>query len=144
MNSRTVKSLRAVRSRRSYSRREVIALGASAICASLLPSPAFARTPQRKAKWAKLDWADVESRIKATIDNGTFDGAGLLLCTAEGTFYKKAFGADTTETTHLLASATKLASTTAIMTLVDDKLIKLDDPIRKYLPQFGSVRGAIT
>ncbi|MCI0749269.1 MAG: beta-lactamase family protein, partial [Nevskiales bacterium] len=58
--------------------------------------------------------------------------------------YKKAFGADTTETAHLLASATKIASATAMMSLVDDQLIALDDPVRKYLPKFGTVRGAIT
>ncbi len=100
--------------------------------------------PQRNLRFAKRDWSEVDAKLKGSIEDKTFEGVGLLLCTAEGTFYKKAFGADTTETTHLLGSATKLASTTTIMTLVDDRLINIDDPIKKYLPQFGPVSGAIT
>lgn len=92
----------------------------------------------------KSDFSQIDRRLKQTIDKGVFEGIGLLLCTSDRTLYKKAFGADTTETTHLLASATKLASATTVMTLVHDKLIKLDDPIKKYLPMFGAVRGAIT
>jgi CubicO group peptidase (beta-lactamase class C family) len=92
----------------------------------------------------KSDFSEIDRRLKEMIDTGVFEGIGLLLCTKDRTLYKKAFGADTTETPHLLASATKLASATTVMTLVHDKLVKLDDPIKKYLPQFGPVRWAIT
>jgi CubicO group peptidase (beta-lactamase class C family) len=91
-----------------------------------------------------LDLRDVEARMQRAVDDGTFEGIGLPLCAADGTGFRKAWGADTVTTTHLLGSATKLASTTAFMTLVDDGLVALDDPIRKYLPKFGPVRGAIT
>jgi CubicO group peptidase (beta-lactamase class C family) len=91
-----------------------------------------------------LDFSEIESRLRATIDEKIFEGVGLLLCTGDKTLYKRAFGADTIETVHLLASATKLASGTAVVTLVQDKLVTLDDPIRKYLPKFGPVRGAIS
>ncbi len=90
------------------------------------------------------DFSASDRRLKATIDEMVFEGVGLLLCTAEKTLYKKAFGNDTTETTHLLASATKIASATTMMTLVDEKLIQLDDSIKKHLPQIGKVRGEIT
>jgi len=108
----------------------------------------LATSPWRKAGAAEAagqpDFSEIERRLKDTIENRVFDGVGLLICTAEKTLYKKAFGKDTTETTHLLASATKIASATAMMTLVDDRLIALDDPLTKYLPNFGKVRGAIT
>ncbi len=90
------------------------------------------------------DFSAINRRLKAAIDDKVFEGLGLLVCTAEKTLYKKAFGKDTTETTHLLASATKIASATTMMTLVGDKLIQLADPIKRHLPQFGKVRGAIT
>jgi CubicO group peptidase (beta-lactamase class C family) len=108
----------------------------------------LATRPWRRAGAAEAagqsGFSEIERRLKETIEKRVFDGIGLLLCTGEKTLFKKAFGADTTETTHLLASATKIASATAMMTLVDQKLIALDDPIRKHLPQFGKVRGAIT
>ncbi len=90
------------------------------------------------------DFSEIDRRLQETITRGTFNGIGLMLVTSDKTLYKKAFGADTTETKHLLASATKYPSAIAVMTLVDSNLIKLDDPIKKYLPQFGPVRGAIT
>lgn len=101
-------------------------------------------TPGIAEAAGKSDFSEIDRRLKETIDSGVFEGIGLLLCTKDRTLYKKAFGKDTTETTHLLASATKLASATAVMTLVHDKLLRLDDPIKKYLPKFGAVRGAIT
>ncbi|MCI0748950.1 MAG: beta-lactamase family protein [Nevskiales bacterium] len=91
-----------------------------------------------------LDLGFIDKRIQQAVDTGKTVGAGLVLFTKDRVFYKKAFGTDTPETIHLLYSATKLASCTCLMTLVDDELIALDDPIRKYLPQFGPVRGAIT
>ncbi|MGH9847357.1 MAG: serine hydrolase [Blastocatellia bacterium] len=90
------------------------------------------------------DFSEIDRRLQETISKGTFNGIGLMLVTSDKTLYKKAFGADATETKHLLASATKYPSATTMMTLVDSNLIKLDDPIKKYLPQFGTVRGAIT
>jgi CubicO group peptidase (beta-lactamase class C family) len=119
-------------------RQAVRTLGAGLACCPWLTPPGIANAADEP------DFGAIDRRLKATIDDRVFDGIGLLLCTAERTVYKKAFGADTTETTHLLASATKIASATAMMTLVDEKRIALDDPIKKYLPQFGTVRGAIT
>jgi CubicO group peptidase (beta-lactamase class C family) len=77
------------------------------------------------------------------VENG-FKTMGILLCDAKGVFYEKSFGGDDASSRHLLASATKLASATAVMTLVDEGLVALDDPIGKYLPQFGPNRRKIT
>ncbi len=127
---------------RNVTRREAsLGLGLS-LGAGLAVGPWLTPVIARAAE--EPDFSAIDRRLKATIDDKVFEGVGLLLCTAETTLYKKAFGNDTTETTHLLASATKIASATTMMTLVDEKLIQLDDPIKKHLPQFGKVRGAIT
>ncbi len=89
-------------------------------------------------------FVELTATMEAAITAGTLDGAGLLLCDANGVCYQRSFGIDTDDTAHLLASATKLASTTAMMTLVDDGSITLDDSIDSYLPLFGPSRGAIT
>ncbi len=120
-------------------RRQALAGMGASLGVGLASSPSLTA-----AQPGDKEFAEVDRRLRSAIDMRVFDGVGLLLCTADRTPYKRAFGKDTTETTHLLASATKLASTTAIMTLVDAKLLSLDDPIRRHLPKFGKVRGAIT
>jgi CubicO group peptidase (beta-lactamase class C family) len=69
---------------------------------------------------------------------------GLLLTRDGHSLYKRAFGVDTVATAHLLGSATKLASATTLMTLVDDGLVGLDDSIGRFLPFFPSAEGAVT
>jgi CubicO group peptidase (beta-lactamase class C family) len=90
------------------------------------------------------DPAALDAFIEAGRQTNGFKTMGVLLCDAGGTFYARSFGGDEESSSHLLASATKLASATAIMSLVDDGLLALDDPIGKYLPQFGPNRRKIT
>ncbi|MCI0750107.1 MAG: beta-lactamase family protein [Nevskiales bacterium] len=111
----------------------------AAPAAPLAPSPAAPPVDP-----FSLDLGFIDQRIQQTVDADKLEGIGLVLFTRDKVFYRKGFGTDTPETTHLIASATKLASCTCLMTLVDDGLISLEDPIRTFLPQFGSKRGPIT
>ena len=45
-----------------------------------------------------------------------------------------------TETLFDLASLTKLFTTTAFMTLVEQGMVSVDDPVRSVLPEFSGVR----
>jgi CubicO group peptidase (beta-lactamase class C family) len=45
-----------------------------------------------------------------------------------------------TETLFDLASVTKLFTTTAFMTLVEQRIISIDDPVRNVLPEFNGMR----
>ena len=45
-----------------------------------------------------IDFSEIDRWLQASVDAGTFNGIGLLLCTADETVYKKAFGADSTKT----------------------------------------------
>jgi CubicO group peptidase (beta-lactamase class C family) len=94
-----------------------------ALCCLALPSAAGSLSD------AEALGAFIES---GRVENG-FKTMGVLLCDADGVFYEKSFGGDDASSRHLLASATKLASATTVMTLVDDGLVALDDPIGKYL-----------
>jgi CubicO group peptidase (beta-lactamase class C family) len=90
------------------------------------------------------DFGDVTARLETAIRDEGFKGAGLLITRDGVTLYKRAFGADTVTTAHLLGSATKLASATTVMTLVDSGHLTLGDPIARFLPFFPAAEGAVT
>lgn len=90
----------------------------------------------------------VDSVIYSAIRNHVFPGAALLIGNADGVIYKKAFGhytydinspLITNESLFDLASCTKVfATTSCVMKLVDEGRIKLDEPVKNYLPEFGA------
>ncbi|MEW6006002.1 MAG: serine hydrolase [Stygiobacter sp.] len=90
------------------------------------------------------DFSAVSARLKKAVDNGELPGVGLIIVNRDSTLYKEAFGTSIVNSALLIASATKLASASAIMTLVDEGRIALDDSIAKYLPQFADAKGNIT
>lgn len=92
------------------------------------------------------DFSKVEKFINESIANSSFPGAVLLVGNRDSIIYQKAFGHFTydknsqevsTSTIYDLASLTKvIATTTAIMLLVDRKMISLDDKVITYIPEF--------
>jgi CubicO group peptidase (beta-lactamase class C family) len=72
------------------------------------------------------------------------EAAGLVIVKDGSTIFREAFGKYTVESADLLWSATKLASATAMMSVIDDGLARLDDPISRHLPAFTGVKGGIT
>lgn len=85
--------------------------------------------------------------IKAIADS-VFPGAVALVAVDGKTVYEKAYGrytykkdAPKVKTTTLfdLASVSKvIATTTAVMVLTSEGRIRLDDPVIKYIPEFGA------
>lgn len=79
--------------------------------------------------------------LTAFIDRGLREqgatAAGMLIIDRSGkVFYEKYFGGWTEEKAVPIASASKWWAAATIMTLVDKGLIKLDDTVAKYLPEF--------
>ncbi len=111
--------------------------------------PAAGKEIMRKDKLNEIDAAIGEAIKKAEIP-----GAVLWLESA-GEVYLKAYGnrvvspgseAMTTDTLFDVASLTKVMATTpAILRLVEEGKISLDDPVSKYLPEFltGGVRPEV-
>lgn len=89
----------------------------------------------------------VDDVVNAAVKDSSFPGAVLLVAKDGVVVHKKAYGSyDYTlyskqvdvNTMYDLASVTKVISTTsAIMRLVDEGKLSLNDPITKYIPQFG-------
>src|SRR4029077_3854136 len=94
-----------------------------------------------------MDFHSVESAFQQDIAQGVFPGAVVLVSKDEDVVYEEAFGYRSLipEKTPLkgntiidLASLTKsLATTIAIMMLVREKKIHLDDHVTRFIPTFG-------
>jgi uncharacterized protein YbbC (DUF1343 family)/CubicO group peptidase (beta-lactamase class C family) len=91
--------------------------------------------------------ASVDAVIEQAIHDGNIPGAVVLVGHNGQVIYRKAYGNRaleprrepmTLETIFDLASLTKVvATTTAVMKLVEQGRIRLNDPVAKYLPEFG-------
>ncbi len=71
-------------------------------------------------------------------------GAGLQLGYADEIVFERYWGSYGADTVVPIASATKLLSATALMTVVDEGLIDLDASVDRYLPQFEGAKGTMT
>src|SRR5262245_2501042 len=89
----------------------------------------------------KQDKLAAADRILAA---ATADGQlhAATLCIQQGDiFIAKAFGAaQSTDDIFLLASISKPMSVAALMTLFDKGAFRLDDPVKKFIPEFGGER----
>jgi len=91
--------------------------------------------------------ATVDSIIQASIDNHEVPGAVLIVGHDGQVVYRKAYGMRSLEPTRSpmtvdtifdIASLTKVvATTTAAMQLVEQGKLRLNDPVVKYIPEFG-------
>ena len=94
-----------------------------------------------------MDFKPVENACKQAVVQGVFPGAVLLVGRGEEIAYEQAFGSRSlvpksspmyTSTIFDLASLTKpLATTVAIMLLVNEKKLSLDDRVTRFFPTFG-------
>jgi methyl acetate hydrolase len=82
--------------------------------------------------------------LKGATDRGDVPGAVVAVVNKDGVLYNEAFGKRTTlrnepmtkDTIFAMASMTKPVTSVAIMMLVDEGKLKLDDDVAKYLPKY--------
>jgi serine-type D-Ala-D-Ala carboxypeptidase len=102
-----------------------------------------------------MDFDAVESATEKAVKQGVFPGAVLLVGRGEEVIYERAFGSRSLVPAHSpmelstifdLASLTKpLATTIAMMLLVSDKKLRLDDQVTRFVPMFrGGTQQPIT
>ncbi len=90
---------------------------------------------------------DIENHIKWAIDSSYIAGAVALIAKEDKIIYHEAFGySDRAKTRPMaednifrLASMTKPITTTAVMQLVEQGKIGLNDPVSKYIPEFSNL-----
>src|SRR3569833_1205727 len=107
------------------------------------------------ARNVATSFADIAAIVQDAIEQGKLPGAVVLIGLNGHVVYRKAFGSRSIEPTREpmtvdtifdLASLTKcIATTTAVMQLVESGKVKLNDPVSAYLPWFAeSGKGQIT
>lgn len=94
------------------------------------------------------DWEKVEAIVEAGIEAGEMPGAVVVVANRDGVLYRKAFGDRqvepirepmTLDTVFDMASITKpVATATSVMVLVQEGKIDVNQPVSKYLPEFGA------
>ena len=93
---------------------------------------------------AEYDFGPVTDLVERMMEKHDLEGAGLILFKDDEELYHKTFGAYDDETVIRIASASKWPAVAAVMTLVDDGTIALDDPVSKYIPSFRGEKAGIT
>lgn len=95
------------------------------------------------------DWTALDARLQRAVLTGEAPGGlALVLRTDDGTeLYRKTFGVWDEAQVVPIGSSTKWLAGVTFMTLVQDGVIDLDDPLVDYLPAFDDfdpAKGAIT
>jgi CubicO group peptidase (beta-lactamase class C family) len=96
---------------------------------------------------ARLDGRRIADAVQHGVETGAYPGAVILVSRAGETVYHEAFGSRSIEpetspmrreTVFDLASLTKpLATTLAVMRLADERKLRLDDRVTRFIPNFG-------
>ncbi|MDP3716536.1 MAG: DUF1343 domain-containing protein [Acidobacteriota bacterium] len=103
----------------------------------------------------RVEWARIDELVADGITAKAAPGVVVLVGRGDQTVYEKAFGARATVPSHEpmtldtifdLASLTKVvATTTAVMTLVEQGRLRLNDPVAAFVPGFERYgKGGIT
>ncbi len=101
-----------------------------------------------------MDFQPVENAFNEAVAQGVFPGAVVLVCKDEQVVFEKTFGYRSllpqkspmqTDTTFDLASLTKpMATTVAIMLLVREAKLRIDDKLTRIMPTFGVFGKSLT
>ncbi len=113
-------------------------MAALTLCLLFLAGPAFAQTPSISGPGYRA----LGAFLSAAVSNGDVPGIVVLVTGPGGVIYHQAFGKlDVAGNVPMrkdaifrIASMTKALTSTAVMMLVEEGKVGLDDPIAKYLP----------
>lgn len=104
------------------------------------------RRQGKPAAPAKLtyDFTAFEAAAADYLKETKLPGAGVIVIHHGEVVYEKYFGEYTKTTVIPIASASKWISGAAVMSLVDEGKLSLDDPVSKFIPEFTGDKAAIT
>jgi methyl acetate hydrolase len=97
----------------------------------------------------KLGTEQIDTVLRKAVEEKNIPGVVAMVATADGVVYQRAFGkrdvsagiAMTSDSIFRIASMTKPVTSVAVMQLVEQGVLKLDEPAGKYLPELAQVKG---
>jgi CubicO group peptidase (beta-lactamase class C family) len=109
------------------------------------------RTPATRLGFSVERLARIDRAMQERVDNGTIAGAVGLVLRDGQVLYERAVGwsdkeADrrmTTEAIFRIASQSKAITTTAIMMLVEEGKVALNDPVSRFIPTYARTSVAV-
>jgi CubicO group peptidase (beta-lactamase class C family) len=107
----------------------------TAACAST-DDTAPAGAPGSGAGSASPAFGEIGAYISELVEAGRLSGAGLEITTASGTRFERTFGTWSLAALVPVASTTKLATATVVMTLVDRGVVSLSTRVVDFVPWF--------
>jgi CubicO group peptidase (beta-lactamase class C family) len=85
------------------------------------------------------------AELQQAVDSGQIEAASLYVGQGDTVFARSFGAAKSADAIFLLASISKPIATAAVMSLFDRGLFRLEDPVRKFIPEFnGEGRERIT
>lgn len=92
----------------------------------------------------ELDTAAVDAFVEERMEDGNVPGAAVVITRGENVVYVRGYGHDsagepiTKETPFRVASVSKSFTSLAVMQLVEEGKVGLDEPVKTYLPGFDT------
>jgi CubicO group peptidase (beta-lactamase class C family) len=80
----------------------------------------------------------ITSQVQDWVDRGYYKGCSVWIADDEKVLYQRDFGKHTDETEVYIASSGKWLASAAILAVVDEGKLSLDDPVSKWLPEFSN------
>ena len=78
----------------------------------------------------------ITKQVQEWVHHGYYTGCSVWIAKGDQVIYQKSFGNHTEETEVYIASAGKWLSAVAVLAVVDDGKLSLDDPVSKWIPEF--------
>jgi CubicO group peptidase (beta-lactamase class C family)/pimeloyl-ACP methyl ester carboxylesterase len=90
------------------------------------------------------DFSWLDARLRERVDNGWYDGMGLMIGRGARILHEAYFGNGGPDVVRHVASTGKWTAAATIAALVDEGRLRWDDPVRAWLPQFADGKGDAT
>ena len=88
----------------------------------------------------EADLEGLRSILRKAVENKTLPGVSLLLAHRGEVLFREAFGDLTVDQPVKMASDSKPVAATAVMAVVDQGKMRLDDPLTKFVPEFKGTK----
>jgi CubicO group peptidase (beta-lactamase class C family) len=82
---------------------------------------------------------EIENYISSAVSDQVIPGGSFIIAKNGHTILNKSFGQNTNADIYRIASMTKAITCVAMMQLVDQRLVYLDDPVYEYIESFGKM-----